>query len=185
VTDNTNGGGSPVVNQNTEQDNGCKNGASCTNDGLHSANLQGSVGEANVDQNLKQGNDCEGQAVTCITSVSNTVNIVGASEGSPPTSRQSTTASNTVDESNNRGYNVEQSSDQQNDCTGEGTSCSTTSDSTATLGSGDGSHNIEQNTQHKSKCSGVGASCSNSASSTAIIGDGGTTTDSRIMVTVR
>ena len=68
----------------------------------------------------------EGQAVTCITSVSNTVNIVGASEGSPPTLSQSTTASNTVDESNNRGYNVEQSSDQQNDCTGEGTSCSTT-----------------------------------------------------------
>lgn len=144
---------------------------------MHSVNLQGSVGEANVDQNLKQGNDCEGQAVTCKTGVSNTVNIVGASEGSPPTLRQSTTASNTVDESNNDGYNVEQSSDQQNECTGEGTSCSTTSDSTATLGSSDGSHNIEQNTQHKSKCSGVGASCSNSASSIAIIGDGGTTTN--------
>ena len=35
-----------------------------------------------------------------------------------PTLRQSTTASNTVEESNNDGYNVQQSSDQQNECTG-------------------------------------------------------------------
>jgi hypothetical protein len=158
-----------------EEENECSDGALCTIDGSNAINIAAAGNDdvqANIEQNLQRENNCADSGVTCNTQASNTVNI-GTNPAPSTTTKQSTTASNTVEESNPGEYNVNQNVGQDNECTGEGTSCSTTADNTVNIDSGSsntGSHDVEQNTQQTNKCAG-GANCGNSATGTINIGE--------------
>jgi hypothetical protein len=161
-----------VSDQTLDIENDCQAGAQCTTDLENSFSLV--VQDRDVNSNIKQSgkadNICEGQQVTCTADATNTVNIGGGIGSTPISAEQSTSVSNTVEESNTGGYNIDQALGQNNECTGEGTSCSTTADSTVNIDSSDsGSHNIEQNTQQTNTCD--GGSCGNSATSTVNIED--------------
>jgi hypothetical protein len=117
------------VDANTKQlvneENECSDGALCTIDGSNAINIAAAGNDdvqANIEQNLQRENNCADSGVTCSTQASNTVNI-GTNPAPSTTTKQSTTASNTVEESNTGEYNVKQNVGQENECTGEGTKC--------------------------------------------------------------
>jgi hypothetical protein len=155
---------------NTEND--CEARAQCITDLENSFNIEAQDRDvnANIKQTGKANNSCVSPGATCSADATNTFIIVGGTGATPVSTEQSTSISNTTEESNTGEYNVDQNVGQNNECTGEGTSCSTAADSTVNIGESSGSHDVEQNTQQTNKCDG-GGSCGNSATSTINIGE--------------
>jgi hypothetical protein len=146
-------GGSSNVNSVSDQtidtENDCKAGAQCTTDLGNSFTLEAQ--DRNVNSNIKQtgkaNNSCEGKGTTCSADAINTVNIVGGTGAAPISTEHSTTVSNTAEESNSGEYTVKQNSAQENECTGESTTCSTTAENAVNIdSSSSGSHDIDQGT---------------------------------------